>query len=157
MAQEIDAAPASGPRPERPEHPERMPRKVKWAIAGLVFQALGNGLGALVLLSEAQSRVDHGQDGADKLRLVGAVSLVAAVLLAACVVGAVRGAPWVWWLAVGLEAITMLSALIALINTSAPGVGVGMGIAAGIIALLSAPESQRWFGRQPTEARRGPA
>lgn len=136
--------------------PERIPGKIKWAIAGLAFQTLGNGLGALVLLAEAQSRVDHGQDGAGTLRMFGVISVVVAVLLAVCAVMAIRGAAWVWPLAIGLEVITVLSGLFALLSAGAPGAGIGILIGGGIIALLSAPESQLWFGRHPNAARQVP-
>jgi hypothetical protein len=130
-----------------PAHrPERTPGMVKWAIGGLWFQTVVNALGVLLLFSAAQDRADHGQDGAGLLRTIGVVSLLVAVLLAVCAIMAVRGTPWVWWLAIGLQVIAMVGGLITLVSGNV-GTIVGIAVAAGIVWLLRARESQEWFGR----------
>jgi hypothetical protein len=128
------------------ERPKGMPTSVKWAIGGLWFQAVVNVLAALVLFLAAKDRTDHGQSGAGLLRGFALLSLVVVVLLIVCAVKARSGTPWVWWLVLTLEAISLLSGLVTLTSGNM-GAVVGIVIAVGIATRLFTLDSREWFGR----------
>lgn len=126
--------------------PERMPRDIKWVIAGLWFQTVTNALGILLVLWVAQNLADHGQDGAGLLRVVALITVPLVVLLAVCAIMAVRGAPWAWSLTMVTEAILLTSGIFILLAKN-PGGILGIAIPIVIMRWLSAPESREWYGR----------
>lgn len=126
--------------------PKGMPSPVKWATAGLWFQAVVNVAATLLLFDLAGERAHHGQSGAGLLRGFALLSLVVVVLLVQCAVRARRGTPWVWWLALTLEAVTVLSGLVTLTTGNISAVA-GIAIAVGISARLLTADARGWFGR----------
>jgi hypothetical protein len=131
--------PAGKPRPER------MPGKVKAVVVGLWVQVALFALGAVTVLMEAKSKVDHGQDGAGLLVLLAAFTLLPAVPLAVGAVLARRGPIWVWWLTIVVQGFFILVWLIALI----PGniyVLPGLALSGGLVLLLTARDARNWFG-----------
>jgi len=122
-----------------------MPRSLKFAVGGLVFQALMNGLLGVLLIGLASSEADHGRDeGTGLLQFVGVVSVVLAVVLAVCAVLVGRRFGWVRVTVITIEGVSIASAVLALFNGSVPGV-LGIVIAAGIIRSFVSPEGRAWF------------
>ncbi len=135
--------------------PERMPGKVRWAVAGMWLHVVVNAIGAVTLFLDARSRAVHGQDGTGGLLLAGTVALLLVTLLAACAIMTMRGTPsWARSLAVGLELLYLLGGLItllgALIAQDVLGVVIAVvfsAIIGGIVWLLFSWESGEWFCR----------
>ncbi|GAA2797296.1 hypothetical protein GCM10010441_23140 [Kitasatospora paracochleata] len=120
--------------------PMSMPRSLKMAIAGLVFQALANGLVGLLLVGTAGGE----DDTAGPLKVIGVVALLWTAVLAVTAALVGRRFRWVRTAVTVVEALTILSGLVALLNGSVPGI-LGIAIAIGIIRAVNSAEGKSWF------------
>jgi hypothetical protein len=134
--------------------PERMPTSIKWAMAGVWFQVLTNGLFAWWLLGEVESRLDHGQAVPDRGIVVTglALSWVIAAVLAVCGVLATRRLNAV---RITIMVVECLAFLIALVNSFTTGTVavLGLVLAASIGWAMDGERGREWFrapGGPPT-------
>ncbi|GAA2240826.1 MULTISPECIES: hypothetical protein [Kitasatospora] len=129
----------------------RMPRGLKIATGVIWFQAVVNLLVGWVLFSSAATFDEHGvgeRYGSGLLRTIGVVSVVIGLLLAVCGVLVVRRAAWVRPTVIGLEAVGILSSLIALFSGGAMPSLVGIAVGAAVIRQFASADAAAWFNRR---------
>lgn len=138
---------ASGPR-------GGMPVKVKVAVVGLWLSVAIYGLGMVLMVGEAISKVEHGQDGAPAY-LAGAalvLALVGALVLAAVLT--MRGNQVGRMLGIGMEIFLLfcagLGTIGALVSTDPVGIAIALVpavVAVGVIWMLFTSDAREWFDR----------
>jgi len=126
----------------------RMPGEVKGALAGVWFQALAELLGGWWLLTEVQSRLDHGQEVPlqDLVRFSAYVALLAGAVLLACAVCARRRSRWVRGTILGIQCAGMATSLISILTGVLAHV-VALLLAFGITLALTSQSAREWFSR----------
>ncbi|WP_159028944.1 hypothetical protein [Streptomyces noursei] len=127
---------------------ERMPGKLKFALAAVWFQGLMNVVAAVLLFSLVSDRADHGQDeDAGVLRALAYVSLLAAAVLIAAAVLALRRLKGVRIAVIAVESILMAGALFTLFSGGGGPVIAGLVLGAFVIASFASAEGKAWFTR----------
>jgi O-antigen ligase len=128
---------------------DRMPGSVKWALAGVWYQALSNVAVGLWLLSLVNERRDHNQDvphlGLVQFSLY--VALLAGVALLVCAVCAGKRFRWV---RTTILAVECASALITLINILVSGLVtqvIGLLITFAVSRTMLSEPGRQWFNR----------
>lgn len=128
--------------------PERMPGKLKFALAAVWFQGLMNVLAAVLIFSLVSDRVDHGQDeDAGVLRAMAYVSLLAAAALIAAAVLALRRLNWVRITVIVIEAVLMAGAVFTLFSGGGVTVIIGILLAVAVVTSFASAEGKAWFTR----------
>ncbi|MEV4615048.1 hypothetical protein AB0K43_20985 [Kitasatospora sp. NPDC049258] len=124
-----------------------MPKALKFAIGGLVFQALVTAFAGVLLYALAADEASHGNDdGTVGVQLIALVSIAIAVLLVVCAVLTPRRLGWVRVTVIVVESVSVLSSVIALFSGTVAAVG-GIAIAAVIIRTYASSESGAFFTR----------
>lgn len=135
---------------------ERMPGRVKFALAGVWGQAVVNFFAGGSLLSELDSRLAHGQDVPEPglVRGLAYFSMAVAVLLAVAGVFAGKRLGWVWTVIVLVEMVAVVSALFGLycvwmelIAVSESALLIGLALPVAIGGALITGRGQEWFSR----------
>lgn len=126
-----------------------MPGRLRAALIVLVFQALANGFAGWLIIDSINEEASHGEstDGTGLLSFLGYFSIVAAVVLLACVVFTVRPKSWVRPVVIVIETIVIISDLVNLVNGSLAGV-VGMILAIAVIVIVAGEDARDWFSRE---------
>ncbi|KZB81432.1 hypothetical protein [Amycolatopsis regifaucium] len=127
--------------------PLEMPRRLKFVRGFLWLQAVLNILVSALVTMVAMNELDHGNEEAGLALVLALLGFVVAVVLIASAVRISRGAPWVRVAVIVVEALTVVIAVIGLINGGPITQLIGMGIAIGIIVTLNKPEERAWFTR----------
>lgn len=125
------------------------PGRFKVVGVVLVVQALLNVLAALVLRSDVNDRLDHGQEVANK-GLVNLVIYLSFAVALAQVVSAlliVSRFVWVRWTIVAVEGLTVLFGVVGVFS-GAPQAAVGVVIAGLVIGVANGEEAKAWFNRR---------
>ncbi|MFD0277516.1 hypothetical protein ACFVHB_26915 [Kitasatospora sp. NPDC127111] len=122
---------------------EQMPASIKWAVAGVWLHAVLNGIGALVLFGIATD--PYGSD-AGLLRLLAALSLLIAVLLAVCAALAPRRAGWTRATVLVIEWLGIISGLL-LLFTGAVASLAGLAVSVLIVGAYTSNAGRSWFDR----------
>ncbi|GAA4843629.1 hypothetical protein [Kitasatospora terrestris] len=116
-----------------------MPRPLKFAIGGLVFQVLANGLVGLLLLG-----LSDGDDDSGVLGAIGGITLFLALVLAICAALVPRRLRWVRVTVTVIEGLAVLNGIVALFSGSVPGL-LGIVLAIAILRAFNSPEGKAWF------------
>lgn len=126
-----------------------MPGRLIGVLVVLVIQMLGNGFIGWVLIDELNEDASHGAtaDNAGVLYFLGYLSLAVAVLLLVCFVCTVRPRPWARPVIITIEAVSIISGLVNLVNGAVAGL-IGIVIAGVIIATLMNEDSVEWYRRR---------
>ncbi|WP_371497892.1 hypothetical protein OG871_18240 [Kitasatospora sp. NBC_00374] len=124
-----------------------MPKALKFAIGGIVVQALINGFAGVLFYALASDEASHGNDdGTGLIQLVALVSIAVAVLLVVCAVLTPRRYGWVRAVVITVEVVSVISSAVALFSGAVAAVG-GIAIALAIIKAYASGESGAWFTR----------
>ncbi|WP_354639369.1 hypothetical protein [Kitasatospora camelliae] len=121
-----------------------MPKSVKFAVGGVVFQAVMNALVGFLLMALASDEADHGGDGAGFLQFIGLLSVAISLLLAVCAALSGKRLGWVRTTVVVIEVVSIASSVFALFSGSIPSV-LGILIAGAIIRAFVSAEGKAWF------------
>lgn len=131
---------------------ERMPAKVKWAVAGLWFEVVLFAFGIAGLFMQAHDRTSHGQEGAGPLVMGGLILVPVAAVWGWCAVMAARRAYWARLLAAILQACFILGGAITLVIALALADPIGVVVAlvflavpVGIASLMLVRGSREWY------------
>lgn len=125
----------------------RMPGQLKIVIAVLVFQILANAFVGFVVLTDIQDAESHGQDveGAGLAYFATFLSFVAAALLLLCVVMTFQRRAWVRPTIIGVEVVSILSGVIALLGSGQITAVTGIVLAIAVISTLNRDEVRAWY------------
>ncbi|MGO4750253.1 hypothetical protein AB4212_16795 [Streptomyces sp. 2MCAF27] len=135
---------------------ERMPGRVKFAVAGVWAQAVANFFAGSSLLSEVDSRLDHGQEVSEPglVRGLAYFSIVMAVVLAVASLFAQKRFGWVWTVFVVVETLAVVGALfgtvavwLGLQGVSAGSMAISLVLPLAIGGALVTGRGQDWFSR----------
>ncbi|MER8185720.1 hypothetical protein [Kitasatospora sp. NPDC094015] len=121
-----------------------MPRALKFAIGGLVFQALVTAFAGVLLFALAADDASHGNDDTVAVQAIALVAIAVAVLLAVCAVLTPRRLGWVRVTVIVVESLSVVSSVIALFSGAVAAVG-GIAIAGVIIAAYASADSGAFF------------
>lgn len=131
-----------------------MPTKVKVAVVGLWISVAIYGLGVALMVGEALSKVEHGQDGAPAYLAGAAMVLVLVALLVVAAVLTMRGNRVGRGLAIGMELFLLccagLGTIGALVSLDPVGIAVALVpvvIATGVVWMLFTSDAREWFDR----------
>ncbi|EMD25470.1 hypothetical protein [Amycolatopsis azurea] len=124
-----------------------MPRQLKTVRVFLWIQAVLNLLASALVTALAINALDHGDEEAGLALALALLGFVVSLVLAACAIRISRGSAWVRPTVIGVEALAVVLGLISLISGGAITQLIGMGIAIGIIVVLTKPEERAWFTR----------
>ncbi|MFD6066197.1 MULTISPECIES: hypothetical protein [Amycolatopsis] len=127
--------------------PVEMPGRLKIVRGFLWVQAVLNVLASALVTMLAIDELDHGNEEAGLVLALGLLGFVVAVALIACAIRISRGSPWVRPTVIGVEGLVVVMGLISLVNGGAITQLIGMGIAVGVIVVLTKPEESAWFRR----------
>ncbi|WP_181777519.1 hypothetical protein [Amycolatopsis pittospori] len=127
--------------------PLEMPRQLKFIRVFLWIQAVLNVLVSALVTSLAINELDHGNEEAGLALALALLGFVVAAVLIACAIRISRGSAWVRPTIITVEGLTVIIAVIGLINGGPITQLIGMGIAIGIIITLNKPEERAWFTR----------
>ncbi|MFK0247651.1 hypothetical protein ACIQUM_23395 [Amycolatopsis azurea] len=130
----------------RDKAPE-MPRQLKTVRVFLWIQAVLNLLASALVTVLAINALDHGDEEAGLALALALLGFVVSLVLVACAIRISRGSAWVRPTVIGVEALAVVLGLISLISGGAITQLIGMGIAIGIIVVLTKPEERAWFTR----------
>lgn len=126
-----------------------MPNNVKFALAGVWFQAVVNALGGWFILNEISDRLDHGQD-VENLGLVRALaygSLAVAAVLAVCGACAFMRLGGVRIGVLGIEILAVLGGVVTIFAAGNLSSLIGIVLAVWIWSVMSGEDGRYWFGR----------
>lgn len=123
-----------------------MPGRLIGVLVVLVIQLVGNGFIGWLLVSELNEDASHGADVDGGLYFLGYLSLAVAALLAVCFVCTIRPRPWARPMIITIEAVSIISGLVNLVNGAVGGL-LGIVIAGVVIATLLNEESVEWYRR----------
>ncbi|ADI07362.1 hypothetical protein SBI_04241 [Streptomyces bingchenggensis BCW-1] len=135
---------------------ERMPGRVKFAVAGVWAQAVTNLVAGGSVLSEVDSRLDHGQEVASPglARGLAYFSIAVAVLLAVSSLFAQKRFGWVWTVFVIVETLAVVGALFGILavwlglqGVSETSVVISLVLPLAIGGALITGRGQDWFSR----------
>lgn len=123
-----------------------MPGRLIGVLVVLVFQMLANGFIGWAVLDELNEDASHGMsmDGTGVLYFLGYLSVAVAVLLLVCVAFTVRPRPWVRPVVITIEAVSIISGLVNLVNGAVAGL-VGITIAIVVIAVMMNEDVVEWY------------
>src|SRR5262245_55616510 len=121
-----------------------MPSRVKWVIAGLVVQTLGNGLFGVLALSMAIWERDAGFDRSDLADDLVPVFLMLAVLSLVCAAGIALRRGWMRNMTFAYELVAVAVYLVATVGRGLDSTVIGsvtlgvcaVALVAGIVHLL---------------------
>ncbi|WP_105968465.1 hypothetical protein [Streptomyces geranii] len=125
-----------------------MPKNVRLALVGVWVQAVLNLAAGFLLLAVVNDAVDHGDDeGVGLLRFVAVLTLLVAGALLLCGVFAGTRANGIRVTIIVVEALSLLSSVVGLLQGG--GVGVLPGIVLPLVVLRGAAsaEARNWFDR----------
>lgn len=112
-----------------------------WLVLAILFvQIILNVVGATVLLYAISGRPDSGL-----LYFVVWFSLLASVVLAVSALFLVLRNPWARYPVIGIEALTMVSGVVALVTSGAPTGITNIALGFAVISLLCQPEVRGWL------------
>ncbi|MGY1502697.1 hypothetical protein ACW4TU_39995 [Streptomyces sp. QTS52] len=126
----------------------QLPKNVRLALVGVWVQAVLNLAAGALLLAVVNDAADHGQDeGAGLLRFLAVLSLLIAGALLLCGVFADRRLNGIRVTVIVIEALSLLSGVLGLLQGA--GVSVLPGIAFALLVLrgFSTVEARNWFDR----------
>jgi hypothetical protein len=116
-----------------------------WLVLAILFvQIILNVFGAAVLLYAISGRPDAGL-----LHFVVWFSLLASVVLAVSSLFLVLRNPWARYPVIGIEVLSMVSGLVALVTSGGPAGFTNIALGFAVIAMLYRPEVRRWFTEVP--------
>jgi len=124
-----------------------MPRQLKTVRVFLWIQAVLNLLASALVTILAINALDHGDEEAGLALALALLGFVVSLVLIACAIRISRGSAWVRPTVIGVEGLSVVLGLISLISGGAITQLIGMGIAIGIIVVLTKPEESAWFTR----------
>jgi len=124
-----------------------MPRQLKTVRVFLWIQAVLNLLASALVTILAINELDHGNEEAGLVLALALLGFVVSLVLIACAIRISRGSAWVRPTVIGVEGLSVVLGLISLISGGAITQLIGMGIAIGIIVVLTKPEESAWFTR----------
>jgi hypothetical protein len=125
-----------------------MPGRLVGVLVVLVIQMIGNGFLGWVLVDELNEDASHGMsmDGSGGFYFVGYLSIAVALVLLVCAVLTVRPRAWVRPVVIAVEAVSIISGLVDLVNGAVAAL-LGIVIAIVVIATLMSEEVVEWYQR----------
>ena len=137
------------------DRPQRMPAKVRSAVAGLWFETALFLLAVVGMFMTAHDRSSHGQSGVAQTVLSGLFLVPVAALWGGCAIAASRRAFWVRVVTICLQACFVFGGLIVLVVALAAQDLIGIVVAlvflaipAAVILLSFTPDAREWFSRR---------
>ncbi|WP_340683397.1 hypothetical protein LCL61_33190 [Amycolatopsis coloradensis] len=127
--------------------PVEMPGRLKIVRGFLWAQAVLNVLASVLVTALAVNELEHGNEEAGLALALALLGFVVAVVLIACAIRISRGSPWVRPTVIAVEGLVVVMGLVSLVNGGAITQLIGMGIAVGVIVVLTKPEESAWFRR----------
>ncbi|MEV7556007.1 hypothetical protein AB0N89_40865 [Amycolatopsis sp. NPDC089917] len=124
-----------------------MPRQLKTVRVLLWIQAVLNLLASALVTALAINELDHGNEEAGLALALAILGFVVSLVLIASAIRISRGSAWVRPTVIGVEGLSVVLGVIGLISGGAITQLIGMGIAIGIIVVLTKPEERAWFTR----------
>lgn len=131
-----------------------MPTKVKVAVVGLWLSVVIYGFGVALMVGEALSKVEHGQDGAPAYLAGAAMVLVLVALVVVAAVLTMRRNRVGRGLAIGMELFLLFCAgfgtIGALVSLDPVGIAIALVpvvIATGVVWMLFTSDTREWFNR----------
>jgi hypothetical protein len=125
----------------------RMPGQLKIVLGVLIFQILANTFVGYVVFSEVQDAESHGQrvDGAGLAYFASILSFVVAVVLLLCVVMTFQRLSWVRPAVITVQAVNVLSGLLALLSTGQITAITGIVLSIAVISVMAKDEVRDWY------------
>ena len=126
-----------------------MPGRLIGVLVVLAIQMIGNGFLGWLLVDELNEDASHGSsmDGAGGYYFLGYLSIAIAIVQLVCVVLTVRPRAWVRPVIITVEAISIISGLINLVNGAVASL-LGIVIAVVVISTLMNQEVVDWYQRR---------
>ncbi|GAA3853872.1 hypothetical protein GCM10023084_05150 [Streptomyces lacrimifluminis] len=125
-----------------------MPKSVGPALVGVWVQAVLNLAVGFLLLALVNDAADHGQEeGAGLLRFLAVLSLLMAGALLLCGVFAGKRSNGIRVTVVVIEALSLLSGVLGLLQGGGVPVLPGIAFALAVLRGFSSAEARNWFDR----------
>lgn len=126
---------------------QRMPARLKAMLVVMYLQVLANGFGGIVLFDDVQTAESHGArvPYAGALYTVAFASFLVAAVLLACAVLTPRRFAWIRPTVIAIEAVSVISGLIGLVQGGPPTAVVGITLGVTMIVMLGREDVRDWF------------
>ncbi|HEX6354964.1 hypothetical protein [Actinophytocola sp.] len=123
-----------------------MPGRLIGVLVVLAIQMIGNGFLGWVLIDELNEDAEHGSsmDGAGGYYFIGYLSVAIAFVLLVCAVLTISPRAWVRPVIITVEAVSIVSGLINLVNGAVASL-LGIVIAIVVISTLLSQEVVDWY------------